>query len=368
MLIEENFRKSEISNTVNNSSRDNEILSVIIRCHKEERLSFLDEALFSLAIQDWQNLEVIVVLQNGTEKFKNRVKNLIEKQPFHQNCTFQIEIVEIPPGVDGRSTLLTHGIKIAKGRYLAFLDDDDVVYQHGYKTLIEQLATSEAIMAVGGCRTARVKKDFGNCYIEVKETPFTWGRNRLDLLKDNFIPIHAYVIDRNRVDDSDLYFDDKFPPLEDYEFLLRLNSKYEFDFSKLDTVVCEYRLHGSNSLPVYGQDASSDLVGNYQRAFQLIDERKKTLSFSLPVSDVLNLLAVKTDYPVAVISEELSPPINQSSESENPQIIRKAFDSTRDRVYNYFSRHPRVERQLSKTVHFGWRIFAKLKSNNSDNK
>lgn len=365
MSVKEINTESETDSPSPKSKFENNTLSVIIRSHKEERLPFLDEALFSLAIQYWQNLEVVVALQNGTEKFKYEVNKLIEKQPFHKDCKFQVHNVEIPPGVDGRSTLINHGIKNATGRYLAFLDDDDVVYQHGYKTLIEQLVAGEAVIAAGGCRTAKVKKDFGNWYIQAKETPFIWGRNRLDLLKDNFIPIHSYVIDRTRVDESDLYFDDELPPLEDYDFLLRLNSKYEFDFSKLDTFVCEYRLHGANSIP-YGQDSSADVVDKYARAFQLINKRKNDISFSLPVSDLLTLLELKTNSQIS--QPEAAGDLDiKFVDAENPRVIQKILDSTGNNIYEFFSRHPKIERQLSKTVHYGWRVFTKFSSRNSDN-
>jgi glycosyltransferase involved in cell wall biosynthesis len=374
MLVEEKPQKSilETDSPQSCTKRENNILSVIIRCHKTERLSFFDEALFSLAIQYWHDLEVVVVLQNGTKEFEYEVNKLIKSQPFHKNCKFQVHVVKIAPGVDGRSSLLNHGIRNATGRYLAFLDDDDVVYHHGYKILIQQLIDGKASIAVGGCRTAKIKKEFGNWHTQVKETPFTWGRTRFDLLRDNFIPIHSYVIDRDRTNDSDLYFDDDFPLLEDYDFLLRLNSKYEFDFSKLDTFVCEYRHHDSNSLPMYSAGHSAEVHEKYARAFQLITERKKDISLSLPISDLLNLLTPKTDSAAVasvettdttrtVKSIEIEPPQNNG---QNPQIIRQVFDSSRDKVYNFFSHYPRIEKSLSKTVHFGYRVVTKLAPRN----
>ena len=67
-------------------------------------------------------------------------------------------------------------------------------------------------------------------------------------------------------------------------------------------------------------------------------------------------LSVRLQDPAELITHEASQ-INL----ENPQIIRKVFDSTRDKTYNFFSRYPRLEKQLSKTVHLGWRLMAKLK-------
>lgn len=339
----------------------NKTLSTIMRFHKKERLPFLEEALFSLAIQYWHDHEVIVVLQNGTDELKRAVFEMIDHQPWQGSPSFQVLIVEVPAGMDGRSTLLNRGIAHATGRYLAFLDDDDVIYQHGYTTLINQLLAGEAAVAVGGCRTAKVQNESGHWYVQTKETPFAWGRTRYDLFRDNFIPIHSYVIDRARVDASDLYFDDAFPPLEDYDFLLRLSAKYGFDFSQLDIPVCEYRIHGSNSLP-YSPDAPPEAFAFQQRAQQLIKERKESIICTVPLSDLVELQE-------ALIKREPTQPAAQvkSDEPQEAQLFQKFLDTVGHNIYAFFRRHPRVEKSLSNITHTGWRAYRKIRSPRSGN-
>lgn len=326
-------------------------LSVIIRSHKEERLSLLDETLFSLAIQYWEDIEIIIALQNGTEDFKNKVIKLIEKQPFHHNSKFQVITVNIPPNFDGRSSLLNHGINCAKGRYIAFLDDDDFVYQHCYQTLITQLRTSTYPIVIGGCRTAQIKDEFGNSYIEKKENPFNWGNSKLDLITDNFIPIHSYVIDRTRIAQTDFYFDENFSLLEDYEFLLRLASKYEFDFTVFNNIVCEYRLHSDNSLPF-----SETLTDRHQAALELINEKKKGINFYLSV-DRLKILLNNQVYAIKISQESNQDEIISSKSQHNPQLIRRILNSTGDKIYNFFSFHPTLEKRVSRFIHFFWNRF-----------
>lgn len=360
-------QKKSVSATLHRASkpaRANRTLSVIIRCHKEERLPFLDEALFSLALQEWTELEVIIVLQNGTEKFKRAISDLIEKQPFHPHCRFQVQIVPIPAGVDGRSSLLNHGIECSTGRYLAFLDDDDLVYHHGYRTLIEQLTKSEKAVAVGGCRRADVKKEFGTWHVQTKTTPYSWGSSHFDLFKDNFIPIHSYVIDQNCVDRADLYFDDSFPPLEDYEFLLRIAAKYDFDYSKMSVFVCEYRIHGANSLP-YTITAETETIAKHLRAQQMINERKSGISYQIPLSDLVDLLTAEERNPIERLMSSAAPvaPVNPFSppKPKNPQLVRRAFRTVEDQIYDFFSRYPRLEKNLSKVVLLGWKTIIKIR-------
>jgi glycosyltransferase involved in cell wall biosynthesis len=344
---------------INRPPAENKTLSVIIRCHKQERLPFLEEAIFSLSIQEWTDLEVVVVIQNGTNDFVQDVREVILHQPWQKDPKIKIHAIEFQPGTDGRSTLLNYGITHSTGRYLAFLDDDDVVYQHGYATLIHKLMENRgAAIAVGGCRVAKTSQKSNHWYISTKETPFTAGRDRYDLFRDNFVPIHSYVIDREVVNTSDLYFDDEMPPLEDYDFLLRLGSKYEFDFSKLDTFVCEYRIHNSNSLP-YTIDATQEQIVKHQRAYQLIEEKKKNLLCLVPLQDLIIIREQETQQETRV--EEFQTPL-----SENPQIVRKILVLLGDKIYYFFKGFPRVEKQLSNIVHYGWKIYQQKKTSSLD--
>ncbi|MBA3286345.1 MAG: hypothetical protein H0U27_14975 [Nitrosopumilus sp.] len=123
---------------------------------------------------------------------------------------------------------------------------------------------------------------------------------------------------------------------------------------------------------MYSAGHPAEVLEKYARAFQLITERKKDISLSLPISDLLNLLTLKTDSAAVASAEtmdttttaksiEIEPP---QTNVENPQIIRQVFDSSRDKVYNFFSHYPRIEKSLSKTVHFGYRVVTKLASRN----
>ena len=342
-----------------NAELSNDILSVIIRCHKRERLSFLDEALFSLAIQSWQNLEVIVVIQNGNDEFIKSVSELINKQPFFEKFRYKVFSVKIPPGVDGRSSLLTYGIKNAAGRYLAFLDDDDVVYQHGYNTLIEQLKNGQGAVAAGGCRLATLKNEFGAWHIEKKEKPFTWGRNHFDLFKDNFVPIHSFVIDRKRINAEDLYFNDNCIPLEDYEFLLRLGAKYIFDFSKIDVFICEYRMHGDNTLEF---NPTLDISENHRKSVEYINKLKEETLYSLPISHITHILSRKTTdktVPESILTKSI--PIEISGTSENLRVFKMLLDAAEERIYQFFRNYPKIEKKLSNIARYGYENYSERK-------
>jgi len=338
----------------------NDTLSTIMRFHRLERLPLLQEALFSLAIQSWRDHETVIMLQNGTEEMKRAIVEMVDRQPWSSLARHKIISVDIAEGVDGRSTLLNRGIEQATGRYLAFLDDDDLIYHHGYATLIQQLKTGGCPVALGGCRMAKAQYLSGHWYIRTKDNPFAWGRTRMDLLRDNFVPIHSYVIDRSRIKPADLYFDDELPPLEDYDFLLRLCAKYDFDFSKLDTPVCEYRIHGLNSLP-YEANAPVESHASHTRAQELIAKRKKIILCSLPVSELVGLECQLIDFrnKTTVLQEQIGVLQQQLLRVDEEQ--GRFLNTVTRKVYNFFGRFPYLERQISRSTHSGWAAYRKMK-------
>lgn len=350
----------------------NKTLSVIIRFHKKERLVFLEEAIFSLAIQDWHDLEVVVVLQNGTDELRQAVIEIINRQPWPREPRYKVLLVPIAPGVDGRSTLMNQGMTNAEGRYLAFLDDDDFVYQHGYATLIGQLVSGGQAVAVGGCRRANIQRENDHWFVQSKDDFFAWGRSRLDLFHDNFVPIHSYVIDRFRLGSFKLYFDDACPPLEDYDFLLRLFNTVEPDFTQLNVPVCEYRirLDGSNSL-AYVSDAPPEIVARQKQAQELVKARKRQIIQNLP-ADQKRVLREKvcaslfTEPDTEAPTVETPPPPVPSASIDNtlmrqiearPDDERRVLLQITREMYLFFSAHPWWELRLSRFLHWTWRMY-----------
>lgn len=255
---------------------DNTTVTTIVRFHRRERLPLLAEAIASLSAQEWQDLEVVVTLQNPDRGLVGEVERIVRRQPWPAPPRFQIIKVDVPPGVDGRSDLLNRGLALASGRFLAFLDDDDVVYPHGYATLVRQLLAGGRAVAVGGYCKSYLRREAEGWRVMARESAAAHDASRLTLFRYNFVPLHSYVIDRSRLGGYELYFDDELPPAEDYDFLLRLFAAFEPDFSRYDVAVCEYRVHDLNSIG-RALDYPDERPPALSRALSLIEERKKTL-------------------------------------------------------------------------------------------
>lgn len=281
------------------------VITVIVRTASIDRLQLLDQALFSLWIQTWPHVEVLVMMQSPDEDFRRGVNNLLAKFAWPQPQMVRSIAVDVPAGVDGRTRLLNVGLEQASGRYVAFLDDDDVMFEDAYRTLIEELRRdARAALALGDCRICHLTTDGDQPYVTKKIAGFfRGGRKKTDLLIDNFIPIHSYVLDRDRIEPSALHFVDDAIPLEDFDFLLRLARGHVFNLTRETFLVCEYRLHEGNSIWINGQSLPSPKLTKARRYIQ------------------------DTYYEITLNREEYtnSPPPSRGHHPAFPLLVRKAF-------------------------------------------
>lgn len=95
---------------------DKDLVSVVIPTYK--RSETLENAIKSIQNQTYPNLEIIVVDDNANfPEYREKNRELLRKYP-------EVILVENKKNLGG-GLARNEGIKIAKGKFIAFLDDDD---------------------------------------------------------------------------------------------------------------------------------------------------------------------------------------------------------------------------------------------------
>lgn len=98
------------------------LVSIVIPTYKRNDKILL--ALESALNQSYENIEIIVVDDNEPEsEYRIKTKNILKKYIDNQ----LINYIESPRNLGG-SASRNLGINIAKGEFIAFLDDDDIYY------------------------------------------------------------------------------------------------------------------------------------------------------------------------------------------------------------------------------------------------
>ena len=214
-------------------------VSIIVRTCSKKRFFLLEEAIKSIINNEYRPLEIIIVIQSEDDNFINQVANLSE-QFIQQNVAYKMIIN--PTSQDQRSKNLNLGLEAVSGRYVGFLDDDDIFYKNHIPELVNILRSHSVSWSFSDVKLvlANICNNETLNYISY-DYPFTQDEFSLKkLFKSNFIPIHSYLLDTTRIESNILKFDESFTFSEDYSFILELATRHVPYY--LHKVTCEYRI------------------------------------------------------------------------------------------------------------------------------
>lgn len=234
-------------------------VSTVIRFHDVTKIRHLIEAIRSLHSQSDVAVKPIIVMQRFTKDDQKLVVDTVSDEWFFdEHCEPSFLNLDDGCDFDARSKLINIGIEehLKSGnRYLGFLDYDDILFSHAYAVLSNAMISSGASISFATVEIAHSMIMDGYDFIYNLSMPFI-GSNKLDLIKDNFCPIHSYLIDTKNVEVSDLFFREDMSRVEDYEFLLRVAGKNPCDFTSLGKKVGLYSMRNdeSNTTPTQGGD------------------------------------------------------------------------------------------------------------------
>lgn len=224
-------RQKELGLVLN--SRDMPLVSVIIRSMDRPTLS---DALDSVALQTYSNIEVVIVNAKGEHH-----SELDEK-----SCHILLRLINQGGNGLSRVRAANIGLDEARGDWVLFLDDDDTIDPDHIHRLVHGAQTARARVVYTGIRV--VDDHFHELYILDEE----WDRSRL--WQANFIPIHAVLFQRSLLL-SGAKFDERFDVYEDWDFWAQL--ALITPFTHIAGVSATYRLAGNSGL---SNDADSHFV------------------------------------------------------------------------------------------------------------
>lgn len=205
-------------------------VSVIVRT--KDRPHLLRKALVSLANQTRRDFEVVLVNDGGVD-----VAELIGAFDGCYPITYVFH--EQPKG---RTAAMNAGLCRARGDWIAYLDDDDILYPWHFEALLQAAHQSGCPAVYGDCNRVLFLSEHHTTPLTLVGIP-TWEYNRRELLVSNYLPIHTYMHKRELGEKAGPW-NEQLDRLEDFEFLLRLSALTEFHH--LNKVTSEYRYYMDN--------------------------------------------------------------------------------------------------------------------------
>ncbi|MDP4173537.1 MAG: glycosyltransferase [Bacteroidota bacterium] len=202
----------------------NVMVSVIIPTYN--RKDKLVRAIKSVLAQSYDDYEIIVVNDNGED-----VSSVIEelKDPRIRLISHNIN--------KGLSAARNSAIKYSRGKYLAYLDDDDIYYPDHLETLVNYLENSNSKIAYTDANRLIIENNVENNQTAKRDIPYSSDFDSEDILYNNFIPVLCIMHKKECLSDG-VIFDESLRVFEDWDMWIKLSRKYEF--SHIKKITCEF--------------------------------------------------------------------------------------------------------------------------------
>ena len=204
--------------------------------------------------QTYKNIEIIVIDDGSTDNTKEVLSR------YSLDGRFKYIYQENQE----RSAARNHGLDVARGEYIQFLDSDDEIYPTKIEKQINFLdANPEYFLVYCG---VEYKNEIGQITHTLE--PKIDGNIDYKILKGNFITMHSPLFRK-----TDVRFDTKINRLEDWKFWIYVVKDKEITY--IDEILCDVNIHENIHLSkTYKINMLKGVINLYS------DLRKDIASFS----------------------------------------------------------------------------------------
>jgi FkbM family methyltransferase len=229
-------------------------VSVIVPTHN--RPDRLQEALRSILDQTFQDFEIIVVNDNGVD-----VEHVIDRLAAKQRLVHLRH-----PANRGLAAARNTGLRFASGKYIAFLDDDDIFFPDHLETLVSFLETSDHRVAYTDAYRATEEWVDGRYVVTRRDVPFSVNWDNDHILVENFVPVLCFMHEHScGIAAGD--FDETLTTHEDWDYWIRLSRICTPVHIK--RVTCEFRA-GSD-----GKSLTASRRADFLRTARMIHKKHR---------------------------------------------------------------------------------------------
>ena len=202
-------------------------------CHNAGQ--FVESAISSAFQQSYINIELIVVDDGSSDDSRTIIESISTKYPHQFKYLFQEQCGPYPAR--------NHGLRLASGQYIAFLDADDWWESKFLEELLSAIIENDADLAYCGWQNVGEHTVNSEPFIppayKDKEQVF-------EFLRSCPWPIHAALAKRSIIDAVEGFSERRFSSM-DYDLWLRIFGHTQ-NFVRVPKVLAYYRWHGSGQI------------------------------------------------------------------------------------------------------------------------
>lgn len=201
------------------------LVSVIVPTFN--RPEMLSHAISSIQNQTFSCCEIIVVndagdpVEDRLNQFKDRSRINYVRHAFNR----------------GLAASRNSGIRLARGKYIAYLDDDDLFYHDHLEKLVNFLETTEYKVAYTDAYRAHQVMQSGKYIVTKRDIPYSYDFDYDRILYSNFVPVLCFMHEKACLDGVG-GFDETLNRHEDWDLWIRLSRKYKI--AHIKKITCEF--------------------------------------------------------------------------------------------------------------------------------
>lgn len=240
-----------------NEMKGKPLVSVIVPTYN--RPDLLAVCLESINKQTYDHVEVILINDAGCD-----VGEIVKKANIKGNIKCIRHNVN-----KGLAASRNTGIRLATGKYIAYLDDDDRFLPEHVETLVTCLESIPAQVAYTDARRVFQEK-YGDVYKTIRvDKPYSYDFDQERFLLTNYIPVLCMMHEKSCLNNIGI-FDETLKVFEDWDLWIRMSRVYSF--FHINKVTCEFTWRAD------GTSMTSAKLNEYYKTFKLLYKRYDDLS------------------------------------------------------------------------------------------
>lgn len=215
---------------------NSDLVSIIIPTYN--RADLIGETLDSIINQTYTNWECLVVDDGSTDNTAKILKKYKEKDTrisFHNRPNNKPK---------GANACRNYGLEICNGKYVNWLDSDDIFHFHKLEKQIQIIESDNKNFSV--CKSYVFENTIYDSHLKLKSSEVKTNDSFNDFLsKRIIIPIQAPIFKKKFLIDNDLFFDESLNAGQEWEFFARI--LYQFNDYTVVNIPLDYiRCHNNN--------------------------------------------------------------------------------------------------------------------------
>lgn len=208
-------------------------VSIVMPVYNAEK--YVEEAVLSVLRQTYADWEIIIMDDGSSDKSREILRK-IAKIDKRIKCIYS-------KANRGIGQTMTELVKLAKGKYIARMDSDDIMLATRIETQVKFMETNPKI-GVTGSYLAEID---GNRRLKaVRKAPLNHEQIVGGLFTRQTIQNPTLMLRVSTIPKKEMYFDSKLSPVDDLDFYLRL-ARAKVRFANIPEYLMYYRAHGQNS-------------------------------------------------------------------------------------------------------------------------